>query len=96
MNNLALVLDSQGKYSEAETMYRQMLVMSEKVLGAEHPDTLISMANLAHTRRAQGNYRSAHAIIAECALISYRILGPDYPNTVDRNSTTQDWEENDC
>jgi hypothetical protein len=40
MNNLALVLDSQGKYAEAETMFRQMLAMREKVLSGEHLDML--------------------------------------------------------
>ncbi|KAH8691011.1 hypothetical protein GQ44DRAFT_636626, partial [Phaeosphaeriaceae sp. PMI808] len=43
MNNLALVLDSQGKYEEAETMNRQTLARREKVLVPEHPDTLMSV-----------------------------------------------------
>jgi Flp pilus assembly protein TadD len=38
MNNLAFLLDSQGKYDEAETIYQQTLLLSEKVLGKEHPD----------------------------------------------------------
>jgi hypothetical protein len=33
MSNLALVLDSQGKYEEAESMNRQTLARREKVLG---------------------------------------------------------------
>ena len=48
MNNLALVLDSQGKYEEAESMHRQTLATREKVLGLEHPDTLTSVYYLAH------------------------------------------------
>ena len=47
MNNLALVLNRQGKYEEAEAMHRQTLAMYEKVLGREHPDTLSSMNTLA-------------------------------------------------
>ena len=36
MNNLALVLDSQGKYEEAEQIYRQTLALKEReVLGAQ-------------------------------------------------------------
>jgi hypothetical protein len=42
MNNLAGVLDSQGKY-EAEAMYRQTLGLCENVLGKEPPDTLTSV-----------------------------------------------------
>jgi tetratricopeptide (TPR) repeat protein len=45
--NLAIVLDKQGKYDEAEKMCRQTLQLSEKVLGNKHPDTFDSMNNLA-------------------------------------------------
>jgi hypothetical protein len=38
MNNLAGVLDSQGKYEEAEAMHRQTLARREKVLGHELKD----------------------------------------------------------
>ncbi|KAK8872626.1 thioredoxin-like protein [Apiospora arundinis] len=44
MNNVANVVDSQGKYSEAEEMHRQTLSLKETVLGREHPDTLNSMS----------------------------------------------------
>jgi tetratricopeptide (TPR) repeat protein len=37
MNNLPLVLRSQGKYEEAERMYRRALELSEEVLGQKHP-----------------------------------------------------------
>jgi hypothetical protein len=47
MNNLALVLDSQGNYDEAVAMHWQALTLRTKVLGAEHPDTLTRMNNLA-------------------------------------------------
>jgi hypothetical protein len=46
MSNLAEVLNSQGKYEEAEPMYRQTLARREKVLGHMHPDTLESNAVL--------------------------------------------------
>jgi hypothetical protein len=44
---LANVLDSQGKYEEAETIHRQTLVLKEKVLSKEHPGILTSINNLA-------------------------------------------------
>jgi Flp pilus assembly protein TadD len=47
MNNLALALNRQGEYVEAEEMHRQTLELRRKVLGLEHPDTLASMNNLA-------------------------------------------------
>ena len=37
--------ESQGRYGEAEPLYKEALHLSEKVLGKEHPDTLISQSN---------------------------------------------------
>ncbi|MCK4403862.1 MAG: tetratricopeptide repeat protein, partial [candidate division Zixibacteria bacterium] len=38
INNLALLYDSQGKYAEAEPLYKRALEIREKVLGSDHPD----------------------------------------------------------
>jgi hypothetical protein len=38
MNNLATVLRDQDKYEQAEEMLRQVLGLSETVLGKDHPD----------------------------------------------------------
>jgi len=50
INNITLVLDSQGKYTEAEAMHREALEGYEKVFGRDHPSTLNSMNNLAVVR----------------------------------------------
>jgi hypothetical protein len=42
VSNLALILQYQGKYEEAEDMNRRALEGREKVLGVDHPDTLDS------------------------------------------------------
>ncbi|WQF90432.1 Putative tetratricopeptide-like helical domain superfamily [Colletotrichum destructivum] len=47
INNLAEVLQRQGKYDEAEQMHRQTLELREKVLGPGNPSTFVSMDNLA-------------------------------------------------
>lgn len=36
-----------GKYREAERMHHQLLQLTEKALGQEHPDALSSMNSLA-------------------------------------------------
>ena len=51
--NTSVTLDSQGKYSEAESMYRQTLATSEKVLGVDRPDTLTSVYYLTHLLASQ-------------------------------------------
>lgn len=45
-NNLAGLYDSQGRYSEAESLYRQALEILLRVLGEEHPNTIICRENL--------------------------------------------------
>ena len=45
--NLATSLSSQGKYDEAEKMQREVLAVDQRVLGAEHPDTLSTAGKLA-------------------------------------------------
>ncbi len=62
MNNLAVVLNSQGKYKEAERIYRQELALAERVLGNEHPFTLTSINNLAEVLNSQGKYKEAEEI----------------------------------
>jgi tetratricopeptide (TPR) repeat protein len=59
MNNLAGVLSHQGRYEQAEEIYRQVLRLWETVLGKEHPSTLASMNNLAGVLSDQGKYEQA-------------------------------------
>jgi hypothetical protein len=57
MNNLANVLDSQGKYAEAIKLYKKTSISFAKVLGEEHLHTLTCCENynyaLALQRKAQ-------------------------------------------
>ena len=46
VSNLRSVLESQGKYKEAEAMHWRALKTREKVLRLEHLDTLTSVSNL--------------------------------------------------
>lgn len=47
MANLAVTYSNQRQRKEAEKFNLQVLEISERTLGAEHPDTLTMMANLA-------------------------------------------------
>jgi tetratricopeptide (TPR) repeat protein len=55
-------LESQGKYNEAEPIYRETLALREKVYGKEHPDTFGSMNNLARLLESQGKYDEAQQL----------------------------------
>ena len=49
MGNLARTYSDLGKWNEAEQLEVQVMDMNKKLLGAEHPHTLKSMANLSRT-----------------------------------------------
>ena len=61
VNNLGVLYQAQGRYSEAEPLYKRALAASERVLGPEHPDTLRSVNNLGVLYQAQGRYSEAEA-----------------------------------
>ncbi|KAI6355522.1 hypothetical protein MCOR25_008168 [Pyricularia grisea] len=82
MNNLALMLDRQRKYEEAEEMCRTTLKLSEKVLGQENPDTLISINNLALMLYKQGKYEEAEQMLRTTLALREKVLGLENPDTL--------------
>ena len=42
-NNLADLLQTQGKYDQAEPLYRRAIEIGEKALGKDHPDVAIRL-----------------------------------------------------
>ena len=47
LNNLANCTRAQGRYAEAEPLYKRSLAIREKALGPDHPDVAQSLNNLA-------------------------------------------------
>jgi hypothetical protein len=56
--------------------------VARDLLGQEHPDTLISMANLASTYRNQGRWKEAEELGAQVLETSLRVLGQEHPDTL--------------
>jgi hypothetical protein len=81
MSNLAGVLNSQGKYEEAEAMNRETLARSEKVLGREHPDTLTSVYCLAHLLVGKHCYEESLVLYKRACAGYQTVLGKDHPTT---------------
>ena len=48
-NSIAVTYKNQGKYRDAEVLFKQCLDKRKVVLGENHPDTLMTMNNLATT-----------------------------------------------
>jgi hypothetical protein len=56
----------------------QVIETRKRMLGAEHPDTLASMANLAYTWKGQLRDKEATALMKECVQLRERVLGLDH------------------
>lgn len=75
------MLGSQGKYEEAESMNRQTLARREKVLGADHPDTLMSVYCLAHLLANQHRYDESVVLYKRACAGYSTVLGKDHRTT---------------
>ena len=81
-SEFASFFGSQGRYKVAEEMIRRALEGREKVLGVEHPDTLISVNDLALVLGCQGKYEAAKEMNRR-ALEGYeKALGVEHPVTL--------------
>ena len=69
--------------------------MRKKLLGAEHPDTLISMANLAITYRDQGRWNEAEKLQVQVMDTSKKLLGAEHSHTLTSmaNLATTYWNQ---
>ena len=82
LNRQVEQLYGQGKYAEAGALAEQVLEASERVLGPEHPDTLLSVNNLAALYQAQGRYGEAEPLYRRALAARERVLGPEHPHTL--------------
>jgi tetratricopeptide (TPR) repeat protein len=60
-------------------LYERALAPRERVLGADHPDTALSLNNLAGLYQAQGAYERALPLYERALAICKRVLGPTTP-----------------
>jgi tetratricopeptide (TPR) repeat protein len=68
--------------AEAIAMYEPLLTDLERILGTEHPNTLIHRHNLAFAYRAAGRVGEAVAIFERLLADCERVLGPTHPSTL--------------
>ena len=63
-------------------MQREVLAVNERVLGAEHPDTLTTANNLALSLSDQGKYDEAEKMERKVLAVERRVLGAEHPSTL--------------
>jgi tetratricopeptide (TPR) repeat protein len=74
-------LFEQGKYAEAEPLFKRALAIFEKAIGADHPKTAARLNNLAELYKAQGKYADAEPLHKRALAIVEKAPGPGHPDT---------------
>jgi tetratricopeptide (TPR) repeat protein/CHAT domain-containing protein len=75
---LAEAHGAQGRYGEAESLYKSALVIYEKALGPEHLDLGQLLNKLANFYRAQGRNGEAEPLYKRALTIREKALGPQH------------------
>ena len=73
--------DELADYSQSLTWYEKALVIREKVLGKEYPDTATIYNNIAEVYRKQGQYDKALEYYEKSLVIFKNVFGNEHPNT---------------
>ena len=79
---LATVATEAGDFGGAIEILKDATEEAERVLGADHPDTLRSRNNLALAHRAAGQLNEAIPLFEETLEAQTQILGPNHPDTL--------------
>ena len=62
---ISSLLMGQGRWKDAESLQQEILEISTRTLGQEHPSTLTRIANLAETYNDQGRWQDAESLQQE-------------------------------
>ena len=84
LNQDAIRLYQQGKYSQAQAKAQQALMMAEKSLGPDHRDIGTYLNNLAAMYKSTGAYDKALPLLRRSLMITEKTLGPEHAETGNR------------
>lgn len=82
-NNMAIVLESQGKLDEAMEMYQKALAIKIKALGPDHPSTGDTYYNMALLAKKQGQLAKALELFTRTVTAYEGSYGAEHSETVD-------------
>lgn len=80
LNNLARLYESEGRYGDAEPVYKRSLAILEKTLGPNHPAVATSLNNLAGVYQNEGRDADAEPLYKRALAIREKALGPNHPD----------------
>ena len=92
--NLAVAYREAGRIAEAIPLFERTVAARERVLGADHPDTINSRNNLAAAYREAGRVTEAIPLVEQTLAARERLLGADHPSTLNsRNNLAAAYRE---
>lgn len=85
VNNTALasIYHAQGKYAQAEPLFKEVLEINKKELGNDHSNVANSLSDLAKTYYAQGKYKESEPLLHQAIAIHEKKLGYHHPTVSD-------------
>lgn len=82
ISDLAYTYSNQDRLKEAEKLQTQVVESYKRLLGDEHPDTLVAMGDLAATYSEMDRLEEAKALQVKLVEACQRVLGTDHPETL--------------
>ncbi|RHZ67121.1 uncharacterized protein CDV56_100005, partial [Aspergillus thermomutatus] len=82
VERIADCLASDGRYQEAEGLYKKLMEINQERNGRGHSSTLTSVAKLASTYRDQGRWNEAEKLGVQVMETSKTVLGAKHLNTL--------------
>ncbi|WP_157199044.1 tetratricopeptide repeat protein, partial [Methanolacinia paynteri] len=80
LNQEFLRLNQDDKYDTAVEIAIQIVKLSRKYYGEEHPDYATSLNNLAGVYNSMGNYSAAEPLLRQSMEIRRKTLGEEHPD----------------
>ena len=79
---IADLLFAQGKYGDAEKLFRSVIEIRSRVVGPEHSDTLASRHRLIYALNEEEKHAEAEAEARQVVRLREKILGSEHPDTL--------------
>lgn len=79
---IADLLFAQGKYGDAEKLFRSVIEVRSRVLGPEHPETLASRHRLIYALNEEEKHAEAEAEARQVVALREKILGFEHLDTL--------------
>ncbi|BAZ15323.1 hypothetical protein NIES4071_71950 [Calothrix sp. NIES-4071] len=82
LEKIAALYKSQGQYIEAESILIQIVEITKRIFGEDHPDYIKSLNNLALLYYSQKKYTDASVLLINALETALTVLGEHHPNTL--------------